>query len=500
MSGHGDSAPRRTGTGAGRRDAKGRQRSGARLSRDRAQSTLAPSARARQGDAPRTVAFWALRAVSQDDAYANLVLPPMIRRAGLDTRDAALATELTYGTLRWQGLYDAIIGECIDRELTAVDPPVLDALRLGSHQLLATRVPSHAAVSETVALARAQIGSGPAGFVNAVLRKVAARDLDGWREQLMDGAHDATSRLALSHSHPAWIVRALREALLMHGREVSELEALLEANNQAPRVSLVARPGLATPAEFIEAGAEPGRWSPHAATLPAGDPAGLAAVSERRARVQDEGSQLVALALATAGPVAADEQWLDLCAGPGGKTALLAALAADCGARVTAVEPVQHRADLVKAGLRAGEPVEVRVADGRSLDEPGRYHRVLVDAPCTGLGALRRRPESRWRRQPTDLSALAPLQRELLDAAVAATRPGGVIAYATCSPHAAETVLVIEDAQRRHNLTLLDAPATMRAVAEQSGLSGVGDGPMAQLWPHLHGTDAMFLALLRTPG
>lgn len=232
-----------------------------------------------------------------------------------------------------------------------------------------------------------------------------------------------------------------------------------------------------------------GRFSPYAVYLPAGDPAQLAAVRGGQALVQDEGSQLVARALALA-PVADDGgRWLDLCAGPGGKTALLGALAAESGARVTAVEPAPHRADLVVENTR-GLPVDVLQVDGRSSGLDPGFDRVLVDAPCTGLGALRRRPDARWRRQPSDVPALTKLQRELLAAAIAVTRPGGVILYATCSPHLAETVGVIADALRRHPVTALDT----RSLFERA--TDVGDGPYVQLWPHRHGTDAMFAAAL----
>ncbi len=499
----------RPASGRGARASSGRTPAG-----NRQRSRQAPSQRARSGDPARSVAFATLRAVAEEDAYANLVLPGLVRRARLDSRDAAFATELSYGTLRWRGLYDAIIVECAGRALDAIDPPVLDCLRLGVHQLVSMRVPPHAAVSATVALARSEIGSGPAGFVNAVLRRVGERDLAAWREQVCAGL-DATAALAIAESHPAWIVRALRESLVLHGRELSaqadgsdELRALLAADNVAPRVTLLARPGLADVSELVAAGAEAGRWSPYAAVLGGGDPAGVAAVAERRARVQDEGSQLVALALMSAplGPGmsdggreadSSDSVWLDLCAGPGGKTALLAALARQRGARVVAVEPAPHRAQLVSSGLLADDPVEVRTRDGRTVgdDEPACYDRVLVDAPCTGLGALRRRPESRWRRQPSDLATLAPLQRDLLASGLRALRPGGVLAYVTCSPHPAETLLVVEDVQRRlPGVRLLDAPAALRAAAGKE-LPDLGDGPTAQLWPHLHGTDAMFLAL-----
>jgi 16S rRNA (cytosine967-C5)-methyltransferase len=212
-------------------------------------------------------------------------------------------------------------------------------------------------------------------------------------------------------------------------------------------------------------------------------------VRDGQALVQDEGSQLVARAL-TLAPVADDAgRWLDLCAGPGGKTALLAALGVGSGARVTAVEQAPHRADLVTENAR-GLPVDVVCADGRHSGlEPG-FDRVLVDVPCTGLGALRRRPESRWRRQPGDIPALTRLQRELLEAAIALARPGGVVLYATCSPHLAETIGVVGDALRRHPVSALDARSLFEPVV------ALGEGPYVQLWPHRHGTDAMFAAAL----
>lgn len=518
-SGPGRGRPRRDGqrpsgqrsgqrSGSDQRPGSG-QRSGQRSAQWSAQR---PSERTRQAGAERRAALAVLRAVDADDAYANLVLPRELRAHRLTGRDAALATELAYGALRGRGLYDAVLAACVDRPLTALDPPVLDVLRLGAHQLLATRIPGHAAVSETVALARGSVGAGAAGLVNAVLRRVAGHDLPAWLEQVApDAGSDPLGHLAVARSHPLWVVRALRDALVAAGRDAAELDALLAADNAAPQVALAALPGVSDVAELVAAGAAPGRWSPHAAVLPAGDPAAVPAVAQGRARVQDEGSQLATLALLAAdvageGSRGRDTRWLDLCAGPGGKTALLAGHAAARGARVTAVEVAAHRVDLVAGSVAAVEAavpgtVEIRHGDGREVgdDEPAGYDRVLVDAPCTGLGALRRRPEARWRRTPADLGALGPLQRELLASALAAVRPGGVVAYVTCSPHPAETLTVVDDVVRRAgDVERLDAPAVLAALAP--GLSGpatTGEGTTAQLWPHVHGTDAMFVALLR---
>jgi len=495
--------PSAQGSPAGR-DRAGRERGPARASgRPAGHTELAPSQRRRGGDPARTAAFDVLREVAESDAYANLVLPPLLRRRGIAGRDAAFATELTYGTLRLRGRYDAVVALTADRPVQAVDPPVLDVLRLGVHQLLSMRVPSHAAVSETVALARSTVGAGAAQFVNAVLRRVSADSPEEWTARIAEAAGpDQTARLAVVHSHPAWIVRALRQALVADGRAAEELTALLAADNAAPAVTLVARPGLVSADDLLRdvAGSTRGRWAPTAVTVPGGDPAAIGAVRQARAGVQDEGSQLVALALAAVDVGDADRRWLDLAAGPGGKSALLGAVAVSRGAHVVATEIQAHRALLVERSVAAlpEGTVEVRCADGRDIGavEPACYDRVLVDAPCTGLGALRRRPESRWRRSPEDLSALTQLQRELLGSALDAVRPGGVVAYVTCSPHVAETRLVVGDVLRgRTDVEQLDAREAVRAVAGDA--IPLGEGPAVQLWPHVHGTDAMHLVLLR---
>ncbi|WP_026531546.1 RsmB/NOP family class I SAM-dependent RNA methyltransferase [Arthrobacter sp. H41] len=493
--------------GTRRRNEQGRERN---RGGERKFSEAAPSQRTRRADPARLVAFEVLRAVAAEDAYANLVLPGSIKKHRLDPRDAGFATELAYGALRGQGTYDAVLARCVDRPLDQLDPAVLDALRLGAHQLLAMRVPAHAALDQTVGLVRAVVGAGPSGLVNAVLRKVSAKDAAAWVAELVAGQGDATRIAALTHSHPEWIVRALRQSLVAHGREVTEIDALLEADNAAPMVNLVALPGLGSLREAEEAGAEPGRYAEGSAYHSGGQLTQLSGIRNGTVRVQDEGSQLVARALAAvvlepARPDAGEprERWLDLCAGPGGKSALLAALAQPAGHTLVANEPVPHRAQLVRQALNPIDPGtwSVRVGDGRELgrEEPGEFDRVLVDAPCTGLGALRRRPESRWRRQPSDLVDLAPLQRDLLFSALDAVRPGGVVAYATCSPHHAETLAVVEDCLRkRPGMELLDSGAVLDSVSIGGPLDA-GSGSTAQLWPHVHGTDAMFLALIRKP-
>jgi 16S rRNA (cytosine967-C5)-methyltransferase len=442
----------------------------------------------------RRVAYGVLRAVHESDAYANLLLPSRIREARLSPPDAALATELSYGALRMQGHDDRVIALAAGRGVDRIDPEVLDALRLGVRQLLGMRIPPHAAVDESVSLVALAGRRSATGFANGVLRAVARTEPAAWEQRVLEGL-EGDARLAAAAAHPEWIVAALRDALAAEGAE-ADLPALLDADNAPPRVALVALPGLADPAEL----GEPGGVSPVAAASPGGDPAALPLVASGRARVQDEGSQLAALALSRARPVEPGERWLDLCAGPGGKAALLAAEALRGGAVLEANELVPARAGLVRRALEVfGEAAPVvHEGDGVAFAaaHPGAFDRILLDAPCTGLGALRRRPEARWRKTPDDLAALVPLQAALLDAAAAALAPGGILAYVTCSPHLAETRDQVAAALDRHpGLRALDTPAALARIATRD--LALPEATSAQLWPHRHGTDAMFIRLLQ---
>jgi 16S rRNA (cytosine967-C5)-methyltransferase len=448
----------------------------------------------RRPDRVRRVAYQVIRQVTGEGGYANLALNKALRETRLSGRDAAFCTELVHGTLRWQGTYDAFLARSVSRPLADLDPELLDLLRLGTHQLLRMRVDSYAAVSEMVTLTRSEIGQKRSGLVNAVLRKISQRTLDQWITTVAPPpSEDAHGYLAIAKAHPRWVIEAFAQAL--GSGSDSGLERLLDADNEPPRVTLVARPGLADVDELSTAGATAAKWSPYAAVLQGGgDPGRIDAVATGRAGVQDEGSQLVAIALATAPVEGPDGEWLDLCAGPGGKSALLAALVNQRDGKLTAVEPLKHRAELVRANLRAipGDH-KVLVGDGTKPTWPAAsFDRVLADVPCTGLGALRRRPEARWRRTPDDVKELRPLQEDLLDSAITSVRPGGVVAYVTCSPHPDETRAVVDAVLgKRADATLEDARPLFPGVPD------LGDGPDVQLWPHLHGTDAMYLALIR---
>jgi len=435
-------------------------------------------------DPARRVAYDTVRAVHAADAYANLVLADLLAERRLVPRDAAFATELAHGTLRREGTYDQILVRASGRTLDTLQPAVVDVLRLGTHQILGMRVPVHAAVGATVDLAAAAIGERVTGVVNAVLRKVAQRDMDQWLDVLV-GDRTGIEAVALRNHHPVWVARAFEELL------GDETDAALAADNDSPRTTLVVRPGLYERAELVAAGAEPTPYSPYGAIW-TGNPTDLAPVRDGLVGVQDEGSQLVALALTRAeAPVG---PWLDLCAGPGGKAALLLGLAGSAGQPLLAAERLPHRARLVASALRAFPPENrlVIAADGTAPAwRPESFARVLADVPCTGLGALRRRPEARWRRRESDLADLVPLQLALLRTAVASLMPGGVVAYVTCSPHRAETEEVVAAVIAEGGLEVLDAPALLPEVPD------AGRGPYLQLWPHRHGTDAMFCAVLR---
>lgn len=455
----------------------------------------------------RLVAYDVLRDVDEREAYANLALPARIREANLNARDAALATELTAGALRGRGRYDRIIELASGRSIEQIDARTRNVLRLGAHQLLAMRVPSHAAVNESVELQRHVGNPQAAGFVNGVLRAITRTTDDEWNERIRQESDSPDDALAATSSHPAWIVRALRDALRSEGR-AEELPALLAADNVPPRVNVVVLPG----AGIDEAGgareAEPRVAaqgpSPMGYEIRGGDPHHTIAsmgATVGFVRVQDQGSQLAALALTRAQPARDGERWLDLCAGPGGKTAVLAAEADMVGARVRANEVSAHRADLVRESVaHQGDVVTVVSFDGRDDDAFGGaaavFDRILVDAPCSGLGALRRRPEARWRKQPSDLPQLTALQGELLDSAADHLAPGGVIAYVTCSPHLAETRVVVDRfLKRRPKMRELDARAVLESIAREP-LHLAEANRSVQLWPHRNGTDAMFIALL----
>lgn len=470
----------RSGHPRGRQANTNGQRSGKRQEAGLIQAALAAGV-----DAPRAVAFDVVRKVSDDDAFANLILPKALRRQKLKGRDAAFATEITYGTLRTLGVVDAVIAECSSRSLEAISSAVVDALRLGAYQVLYTRVEAHAAVDTTVRLVEAAGEVKAKGFANGIMRTITRTPAKTWLEKLAPQGEIAA--IAFKHAHPTWIAESFSRVL-----GLGELEAALAADSDRPTVHLVARPGEISAEELaLATGNEEGRYSPYAVYMESGDPGQLEPVRQGLAAVQDEGSQLIARAVCEA-PVEGEDtgRWLDLCAGPGGKAALMGALARIDSAHVDAVEVSPHRARLIEKTV-SDLPVGVHVADGRDPGVGEGFDRVLVDAPCSGLGALRRRPEARWRKSESDIAELNQLQFELLSSALNLVRPGGVVIYSTCSPDLRETRAIVDRALSELGATELDAHALIPDMGD------VGREKSVQMWPHRHGTDAMFFAALR---
>jgi 16S rRNA (cytosine967-C5)-methyltransferase len=433
-------------------------------------------------DASRLLAFDLLTEVNRNEGYSNLLLPQALNSSKLDERDRSLVTELLYGTIRMQGKHDWVLSQISDRPWSEVDPGIVDICRLGVHQIHEMRIPDHAAVAATVEVARKRIGESKASFVNALLRSVTRKSIEDWFEPLLT-ITDPVERLSIQYSHPEWIVSAYFDLL----KNWDEVEQALTVNNEAALPTLVSWPGFSTQEELINLGGAATEFSPYGAHWK-GNPGTLDLIKSRLIGVQDEGSQLVAEVFAKA---SSGSSWLDLCAGPGGKAALLSSIARTRGITFTANEFSAPRAELVKQVVHGDR---VLVSDGREIDLINeKFDAILIDAPCTGLGALRRRPEVRWRRTLQDLRALTQLQRELVDSAIKALNPGGVLGYATCSPHLAETSIQIADIKKKHSdLQQVDVTPYL----PPNLLGGNRDGAMA-LWTHKHGTDAMYLALFQ---
>jgi 16S rRNA (cytosine967-C5)-methyltransferase len=419
----------------------------------------------------RQIAFEALFEVIANEKYSNILLPQMLQKSQLESRDRAFVTELVYGTLRQQGFLDSAIKKYADRSIADIDLKIMIVLRLGTYQLLILKSPAHAAVSESVNLAKIVAGSSSASFVNALLRRIS-EDLEFQPAEQSE-----------QFSHPQWIIDAYASAL----KDEDLVRKQLNANNLPAKPTLIAWPGLAKVEELEQEGANHIPGSRYALSSP-GNPGSLAAIRERRAGVQDYGSQLVVenfVATDTGGLT-----WLDMCAGPGGKAAYLEALLIHENRDpklLIANELSKERSKLVQQVVRSTKVVnfDARYLDRELSESESKFDRILIDAPCTGLGALRRRPEVRWRRSPQDLPSLTKLQRDLLESAKKLLKPKGIIGYATCSPHLAETKWQI-------NSFLKDNPEFRRVPVD---VSPDKDGDM-QLWTFRDGTDSMFLSLL----
>lgn len=460
----------------------------------------------------RICSYETLLQVENEQAWANLLLPKMIRNHNLDFRDAGFATEITYGTLRYQGFLDALIGVALQgRKIADIDASLRVLVRMGAYQIIFMRVPPHAAVNETVNITREVVSQSSAKLVNAALRRAEEYNAEGWKKFFADTLSDKIEYFSTVYSLPSWQVRAFQEALAANNLS-DTLEDFLASNLIPARATLCVKPGIIK-RTFLSKEVENRirekpqitQYSPWGLYI-SGNPGRLESVKTHQAMVQDEGSQIVAGILAQASISGGiDQNWLDLCAGPGGKASILASLAASRGIHFVANESQEHRASLVENALY---PIESRYpnsttiwcSDGRSVGDeyPDTFDRILVDVPCSGLGTVRRRPEVRWNKTTSNISSLRPIQKDLLESAYKALRPGGVLAFSTCSPHLSETRLIVDEFIRVHPEAIIQDAVKVANGFLNKNLDDV-QGPYINLWPHLHDTEAMFLALINKP-
>jgi 16S rRNA (cytosine967-C5)-methyltransferase len=436
----------------------------------------------------RLVASRVLERVERARAYADLTLQAALARSPLGPRDRAFATELVYGTLRWRGRLDYLLAQVLDRPLAALEPGVLTLLRLGAYQILfCDTVPPSAAVDQAVRSARALGAERATGLVNAVLRRLAQR---AGTLALPALADDPLAHLEHALGMPRWIAERWLAAL---GPE--EAAALAEASNAVPPVTARANRArisrdalLARLAErFPEARAC--AFAPDGIVLghggaPAGDPDFVDGLFS----VQDEASQLVVELLAPE----PGERVLDACAAPGTKTTAIAERVGPAGL-VVALDRSERRLALIgRAARRLGlENVTALARDATQplADLPGApFDRVLVDAPCSGLGALRRNPDARWRLAPEDPARLAETQAALLASASSVLRPGGTLVYSTCTLTGEENDSVVASFLSRtpgfRRADVARVPAMLRPLLDAEGA--------LRTWPHRHGMDGFF--------
>lgn len=442
----------------------------------------------------RTAAYHALRAVLSE----RVDLPEALvrgRRSLTDERDRALAAEIVAGSLRWLRSLDALVEHFARRPLGKIDREVLIVLRLSVYQLLhLDRVPSAAVVDDAVNLVRAARKPSAAGFANAVLRSLLRHRHRLPLPPRPEGG-DRAARLAylgITHSHPEWLVARWLDR---HGFEAAEAWARFD--NETPALTLRVNTLRATVDEAARALAADGvetartRYAPAGLVVTAGNP--LRRPQDGLVVVQDEASQLVPLVVM---PRAGDRV-LDLCASPGGKTTAMAAATADQGL-IVASDVRARRVDLLRRTVAASGARSIRVlhvgASG-ALPFAPMFDRVLVDAPCSGLGTVRRDPDIRWRREEVDLPRFAASQRELLDRAAAVVAPGGRLVYATCSSEPEENELVVDAFLSSHDgFEPIDLRSDPLAPALQPLIDDRG---MFRTLPFRDGLEAFFAAAMR---
>ncbi|GAB7053903.1 MULTISPECIES: 16S rRNA (cytosine(967)-C(5))-methyltransferase RsmB [unclassified Paenibacillus] len=440
----------------------------------------------------REAALDVLLRIEQDRSYSNLLLNRTLQQYQLDRPDAGLATEIVYGTIQRQGTIDYFLEKFVKGGLAKLQPWVRSLLRLSFYQLYyLDRIPEHAVVNEAVQLAKRRGHQGISGMVNGVLRNVLRRKAE---LVLPDGLPD-DQRIALATSHPEWMVRRW---IRQFGKEAAE--RICEANNRPPRVSIRVNRLRLAPAELAERlrqgglEAEPSDVAPAGVVVRGGGNMALTReYAEGLFTIQDESSMLVAEWV----DPQPGERVLDCCAAPGGKTTHLAEKMQDCG-EIIACDVHEHKEQLIREqaerlGLRSIRTVR---ADARSLAgqfPAGSFDRILLDAPCSGLGVIRRKPDMKWSRQESELESVCEVQQELLDSIHSLLKPGGVLVYSTCTVEKAENEDMVRAFLERHPEFEPDAPPS----GQTGRLSLPAGQAFVQIMPYDFGSDGFFIARLR---
>ncbi|WP_168210913.1 16S rRNA (cytosine(967)-C(5))-methyltransferase RsmB [Persicimonas caeni] len=447
---------------------------------------------------PRQLAQEVLETIEREDAYSHIALDAALERSGLDARDRGLATELVYGTLTWQRSLDKVLGDFVRRGIDGLDLPVLVALRVAVYQLLfLNRIPAHAAVDEAVEITKAGPSRAAAGLVNGVLRSIVrkrgqakqanqSKQVRWWSDK---GRERKPARyLGERYSLPNWMTNRM---LQYWGLE--RAEKLAEAFDTRPPLYLRL---LADDVELPE-GVEPVEGVPGALRAASMSDAVRAGIADGKWGVQDLGSQLIGL-YAGAEP---DLAVLDGCAGLGGKTLHLARLVGPTGG-VVAVDPADTKIDMLctaadSAGMRERLTTQVASLQDFAQETDETFDLVLIDAPCSGLGVIRRHPETRWRRSESDIFALTKLQAELLDVAATLVRPGGTLTYSVCTFTTEEGPKQVERFLERHGDFERTGAPESGPGAEVDWKKYVDGDAQLTLDPLEHDTDAFFAARLR---
>ncbi|HZG84475.1 16S rRNA (cytosine(967)-C(5))-methyltransferase RsmB [Paenibacillus sp.] len=446
----------------------------------------------------REIALEALTAVEQEGAYSNLALNAALTRHKPEPREAGLATELVYGTIQRLQTIDAVLGAHLAKGVSKLQPWVRSLLRLSAYQLLyLDRVPAHAAVSEAVSIARRRGHAGVSGLVNAVLRKLAANP---GRPAAPAGLDDA-ARIAFEESHPEWLIR---EWVRAFGAE--RAGRIAAANNEPPKASVRVNRLKLTRAELIErlaasgVAAEPSAVSYDGVVVTSGGNAAHGdAYAQGLCTVQDESSMLVA-ALVDPEP---GMRVLDCCAAPGGKSTHLAERMEDEG-EIIACDIHPHKRELIDAaarrlGLRSVETVVIDAAKLHERFEAGSFDRVLLDAPCSGFGVIRRKPDIKWTKTRGDVDAIAETQKAILRSAAKLVKPGGALVYSTCTLEPKENEEQIAAFLAEHPEFAPDPRLPSGIPPKVAEACAAGPG-MLRVTPEQFGSDGFFMArLVRSP-